>query len=159
MDNELIAVLRAKDRNLSPEGSEIEMQLASLSERLNKIRAARAGIQAILAEEGAPALEGAALTNVPLPRVSESRITLGPTGPSGPPDIDTDRPLVAVLNDVLADGNPQSTAELAERLATKGYQFGARSPLRVIHATLMGASQRGTFVKNGDKWRIGHSPR
>jgi hypothetical protein len=162
MDNDLIAALRIKDKNLSTESSEVEMQLKTLNERLTKIRAARIGIQAILAEEGATPLEGAALTNVSItPKAADIRmgIPMGPTGPVNPSAPETDRPLLVVLNDVMADGRPRTTAELAERLTAKGYSFGARSPLRVIHATLIGASQSGAFVKHGDKWQIGHSPR
>ena len=54
----------------------------------------------------------------------------------------------------LADGKPRSNAELAESMKVKGATFGDSSAMRVINATLLGASRAPGAVirKVGGKW-------
>jgi hypothetical protein len=144
MDSEFIAALRTKDVVLAKDDAELEIQAAKIEKMRRDISAARAGIQALLKTEGAEPVN----TNI-TPGTADLVIT--------------NRPLLSILTEVLSDGKPRSTAELAKGLTAKGVRFGQSgdsSPLRVIHATLMGASRTsGAFNKLHDKWQIGHSQR
>jgi len=137
--SDYIRTLQAKDKAFEAEFVQLHADLDRISIRLRDIVSARSQIQSLLK------LEGIEPSAIPKSESEGMEITV------------SERPLIEILTDVLADGKARTTDELAESARAKGVQFGEKSPKRIIHATLMGASRHGAVNKDAGKWQIGNS--
>ncbi|HEY9158342.1 hypothetical protein [Candidatus Binatus sp.] len=60
--------------------------------------------------------------------------------------------LPAFLISILADGKGRSTEQLAKEAAARGWQFGKKSPNRVVHFGLINAAKRKLVERRNGIW-------
>lgn len=132
---------------------EIDAELARLDHRSESLRQIRGYYAGLIESEG---LRWSKLA------VSAPRSNNGHVPTPTPTEARRDRertPLARFIIESLADHQPHSEKEVAELAVARGFPFGAKNPLKVVHFAMMGMGQ-GNKLEKLDKtvWRLPATP-